>query len=328
MRTQVNFRTDPDKLTRPNVAIVGFTEHRRLAMELDDTWEVWGLNELHRYEKVENFHRWYEIHDRKVIEPDPDHIKAMAGFDIPVYMQRHYDDIAPSVPFPKAAVEQMAGEYQTSSIAWMLSHAILLGAKRIRIDGVDLAQDTEWAGQRPCVEYLIGLARGKGIEVAVPDTSDLLKAIGQYGFGAEGHGFRAKLEERVRWLHGQDNDFLAQIRGLDGEFNTLQEKQRREMQDAREKLIVDYYQKREQLLANRWQVYGAIQDCEYFKRSWSVPGDAQPGDPAPDRTLDPRTGIKAQSGDSIAEPATPLVAANVTGDVVAQPPAPQAQAQA
>jgi len=333
VRTEVEFRTDPTKLTRPNVAIVGFTDHRRLALELDDTWEVWGLNELHRYEKVERFHRWFEIHGRKVIEPDPDHIKALAAFDIPVYMQREYDDIPPSVAFPKAAVEALCGSYQTSSIAWEISYAILLIAQRraelgvtdgeIRIDGVDLAQDTEYAQQRPGAEYLIGLARGMGIKVSVPDTSDLLSAVGQYAFGSEGTGFRSKLSERIQWLHNQDNDFLRQIRTLDGEFMGLREKQQDEFWKAREKLVVDYYQKREGLLANRWQVYGAIQDCEYFKRSWAVPGSAT-HQAVPDRTADPRTGITAQSGDSVAEPSaeTPTQAAEHT-QYAAQP---QAQA--
>lgn len=293
----VQFRTLPDRLEKPGVLIVGFTEHRKLAFDEArfprGEWERWTLNEIHRWVDYREIDRWFEIHPREDLEGDPEHLKALAGMDIPVYMQRHHDDIPPSVPFPAGQVEARVGKYETSSIAWMMGLAITFGAKRIAIVGVDMATDTEYANERPCVEYMIGLARGMGIEVWVPPTSDLLKAVGQYGFGAVGSEFASKLKERIGWLHGQDNEWLAQVRKLEGEYEETKARMRFDQRRQRDKLDAEYRAKRDQLLANRWQVMGAIQDCDFWKRSWAVTGGHEPGKPTPDRTQDPRTGIKA-----------------------------------
>ena len=289
------FRVHPTRLSRPNVAIVGFTDHRKLALSLDDTWELWGLNELHRYEDVKRFHRWFEIHNRVDLEKgDAEHLKQIAAFDIPIYMWQHYEDIPCSLPFPKAIVERVAGEYMTSSPAWMMGLAITLGAKQIALYGIDLAQQTEYFEQRPCVEYLIGLARGLGIPVTIPNVSDLMKVVGQYGFDEMGSGFRTKLKDRLAWLHRQDNDWLAQLRSLEAQFES-----------AKANMATEYTSKREQILCNRFQVAGAISDVEYILRSFTVPGDGVPGEPTPDRSKDPRTGITslpaAAAGDSLAK---------------------------
>lgn len=276
--------TPADRLVRPCVAIVGFTDHREQAFRLPaETWELWGLNEMHRYEDPGRFTRWFEIHDRTELEAgDAEHIEALRQFppSLPVYMQRQWSDIPASVEFPRAMVEAEVGPYMTSSIAWEVGLAIAMGAREIGIYGVDMAQETEYAQQRPCLEYLIGLARGRGIRVVVPETSDLLKAIGQYGFDPAGRGFRAKLTERLAWLHRQDNDWLGQLRGLEAQY-----------QEVRGRMEAEYREKREQLLVNRFQTAGAISDCEYWLRSWSIAGDGRSGEPTPDRTQDPRTGI-------------------------------------
>src|SRR5689334_15473635 len=57
--------TDPfGRPRRMKVAIVGFTDHRKEAPFGDPEWEIWGLNELYRYMPVEQFTRWFELHDR------------------------------------------------------------------------------------------------------------------------------------------------------------------------------------------------------------------------------------------------------------------------
>ena len=74
--------------------------------------------------------------------------------------------------------------YLESSIAYMMALAILEKVDRIGIWGVDLHCESEYVYQRPNLEYLIGLARGKGIKVFIPPQSALLShANGKlYGF--------------------------------------------------------------------------------------------------------------------------------------------------
>ena len=273
-----------DRLSKPCVAIVGFTDHRLQALDLpQDRFELWGLNELHRYhlKDLDRFDRWFEVHPRETLDPDQEHIKTIGGMTMPVYMHRHFEDIPPSVPFPREILQQQLGsEYFTSSIAWEIGLAILMGAEEIHVYGVDMANDTEYAEQRNCCEFWLGVAKGMGIKTYIPPTSDLLKAIGQYGFGETASLFAQKLAERIKWLHSQDNDRLSNIRQLDAQY-----------EEKKAALENEYNQKREPLMTERNQIVGAIQDCNYWQRSWAIKNSVQIGGPSPDRSLDPRVGL-------------------------------------
>jgi len=66
--------------------------------------------------------------------------------------------------------------YLSSTIAYELALAIHEGFAEIHIYGVDLNTESEYAWQKPGVEYLIGVAVGRGIKVVIPDNCALLKA--------------------------------------------------------------------------------------------------------------------------------------------------------
>jgi hypothetical protein len=101
---------------------------------------------------------------------------------VPVYMLEKHDDIPNSVAIDQTAISKLVGNtrdgtpYIESSIAWMMAQAMLESepGDRIGIWGVDLHCDSEYAYQRPNLEYLIGLARGRGIKVFIPPQSALL----------------------------------------------------------------------------------------------------------------------------------------------------------
>lgn len=265
---------------RPNVAIVGFTDHRLQAPLNDPSYECWGINELYRYMPVERFTRWFEIHDRTDFENsgpqhlgDPEHLKSLASFPIPFYTNAPWEGYPSATALPKAQIEAACGTYMTSSIAWMLGLAIMEGFKKIGIYGVDMAQDTEWAGQRPCCEYLIGLARGRGIEVFIPPTSDLLKAIGQYGFASASSPFSLKAVERSAWLQREHTAIEGKLSGLRAEFEQKKVDLGRQFMNCEE-----------QLKTNLHQLEGAIDDVRYWQRSWGVMSVGEPGkSPTPER---------------------------------------------
>jgi hypothetical protein len=266
------------------VAIIGFTDHR-VEAPLTEDWERWGINELYRYMPIGHFTRWFEIHDPKVLEGDkgcpptelsggkpwPPHLEAMKQIPQPIYMHEHYDDIPNSIPFPKdeviAAIPQF-GDYQTSSISWMLALAIAEGFEEIGVYGVDMAQETEYFEQRPTCEFLIGVALGRGIKVHIPKTSDLMKCVGQYGFGSD-DGFRLKLEERMAWLNSQKAEYQKVLAQEEAAFNKA----------------------RNEKVAALQNLEGALQDCTYWKRSWSIHGAVDPNKPFVDRSDDPRVNL-------------------------------------
>ena len=283
-------RVNPNKLSRPKVGIVGFTGHRHEAFGRGDDWEIWGINELHRHHDIRLFHRWFEIHEREDFENrgeghpgDPDHLKSLGTFDVPVYMHQHWDDIPTSVPFPRDEIiawhneRGNRGDYQTSSISWEVAHALMLGAEEIGIFGVDMANNTEYAEQRPCLEYWIGVAsRMTGKPVVLPETCDLMTAFGQYGFKDQGNKLRTMMEARLAWLHQMHNHHLTALRKLESDKAAAD---------------VLYTRQHEQHIAHCAEWLGAINDCGYMIRSWMGTKHELTGNPTPDRSKDPMTAM-------------------------------------
>ena len=171
------------------VAIVGYTPTRVYAPYGDESWEIWGLNDLYRFKSksdVQRWTRWFNMHqDRPSAQsrtPYSSCLKEYAKWDCPVYLQEKHPDVPNSVRFPvEKAIEQFGG-YFTNSISYMIAFAIMEGFKEIGIWGVDMATDSEYNHQRPSCEYFLGIAKGKGISIYVHPAADLLKARTLYGY--------------------------------------------------------------------------------------------------------------------------------------------------
>lgn len=88
-------------------------------------------------------------------------------------MQEQYFPEVTRYPFEEVA--RTTTDYWNSSIGYMLALAIHEQYERIHIFGVDMKDGEEYGYQKPNAEYLIGLARGRGIEVVIPDASPLCK---------------------------------------------------------------------------------------------------------------------------------------------------------
>lgn len=164
-----------------SVAIVGFaSSSRALANDLPDDVEIWGENQLFRPGFLKRANRWFELHTRTLYETPLDlrrpanYAKWLSDFPGPVYLTEARPDIPNSVRYPIEAVAADVGNYFTSTIAYMLGLAIHEKFTTIHLYGVDMAEKAEYAQQRACCEYLIGVARGRGIEVILPTTSPLL----------------------------------------------------------------------------------------------------------------------------------------------------------
>jgi hypothetical protein len=152
------------------VAIVGMSPSAEQAPWDDPAWEKWGLPWHEGYWR--HMQRHFEMHDMRLLNSE--HSKRSADyFDRlreceTLYMQEAYPEIPNAKRFP------FEPEYVNSSIAYALALAIR-EAEEIAIFGVDMKGDDEYGYQKPNMEYLIGLARGKGIPVHVLDSSPLCK---------------------------------------------------------------------------------------------------------------------------------------------------------
>lgn len=200
---------------KPKVYIVGFAPSWTLTPFDDKDAEKWGLNALHKVAADKPFDRWYQLHDIEKFHADDleTHVGFLAQFKGPVYMwEEHMPRWAEFIPnliaYPKAQVTELYGTYFTNSISWMIAHALLEAGDdptkpplrtHIGVFGVDMAVDTEYTSQRPSCEYFLGIARGRGIKLNLPPTSDLLKSPFLYGV-EDGDFYRQKLEARDKEL--------------------------------------------------------------------------------------------------------------------------------
>lgn len=104
-----------------------------------------------------------------------------------------------SLEYPLAEViATFQSNYFTSTPAYMIPLALLTGAKKISLFGVDFDYaDPRGAYEagKPCVEYWIGRAQNGGVHVHLPAKTNLMSTMtmqkkGLYGYGYEQPQFR------------------------------------------------------------------------------------------------------------------------------------------
>jgi len=174
------------KRDKNKIAIVGFAPTWVKAPFDDPEFEIWACNEFYMLKK--RIDMLFELHPRHELENkdrNKEHVKALGELKCPILMQKHFDDIPLSIPFPKDYIVEKYGTYFTNTISWQIALAIDLGFQEIHLYGINMANDEEYKSQRPSVEYFVGLARGKGIKVVIPDECDICKSWLLYGFDDE-----------------------------------------------------------------------------------------------------------------------------------------------
>ncbi len=220
---------------------MGFAPSSRDMAPFDlPAYEIWGINELYQF--IPRAELWFELHKRDEIEitgRNHKHIEWLKAAKLPVFMQEHYPDIPMSWRYPIEEITHIFGNYLTNTISYMLAYAILQGYGEIHVYGVDMAQDREYGTQRPSCEYFIGLARGMGRKVFIPNTSDLLKCAQLYGYETRWTLWN-KMATRKGELARERDAAMQQCRMLEGRVNALG---------------------------------GAIDDMNYWERNWQGAAD-------------------------------------------------------
>jgi len=145
----------------------------------------------HTHSPITRYSRWFQIHPRnwnseKAVKLGwradewgraEGHEKFLATCDVPVFMQDVDPAIPTSIAYPFEAIQEAFGtaspdgvkrSYLTSTPAYMLALALYEEVNEIFIAGIDLAVGNEYFFQRPCFEYYLGIAKGRGIPVHYP----------------------------------------------------------------------------------------------------------------------------------------------------------------
>jgi len=184
---------------RTKIALVGSaTSSCHLTPYDDPSWEIWGLAWRAHPQDMKRADVLFEIHDRqmwKACQGGSDevlaaYVKMLQTTDKPVYLLKQEEDIPTGIAFPMAeCTEAIGADYYASSIGYMLALLILQQqqgrvVEEVGLYGIDLLCDDEWAYQRPNTEYLLGILKGRGAEIVIPETSALLKINHKYGVEA------------------------------------------------------------------------------------------------------------------------------------------------
>ena len=210
----------PDGVTtRTKVAIVGFAMSSAMAAPFDDPeFSIWGMNQLYRH--IPRADRWFEIHHNwheHVVE-GTDHEGWLRAFPGPIYNAFRIPGIPHSIPFPIQDCINIGADYFTSSIAYMIALAMRDGFTTINLYGIDLVVGDEWDYQKPCAEFWLGIAQGRGLTVGLHANSALLKQSHRYGFETEPTSLvkLTELHKRLDWLRQERHKRVVEIANLDG----------------------------------------------------------------------------------------------------------------
>lgn len=164
------------------VAIVGGAFSRKQAPYNDETWDIWAFSSLRL--PTPRVSRWFEMHAAGDLATQltratetrrsyREYVRFMRHLNCPVYMQRRVRAIPGSVEYPLTAALEMFGKCFTSTASYMLALAVMERYETIGVWGIHLTERTVYERQRPGVEYLLGVARQKGIDVYLPPGSPL-----------------------------------------------------------------------------------------------------------------------------------------------------------
>ncbi len=131
--------------------------------ELQPGDEIWGVNRI--YKRQSNLSRLYFLD--KLEDFDEEFTRDVDALGIPVYTQKVYPEIKQSISYPKEkATEISIAGYFTSTIAWVIAHAILEAVDAIHLHRIlPFPLHGDYEDQKPCIEMWYGMAEGMGIKM-------------------------------------------------------------------------------------------------------------------------------------------------------------------
>ncbi len=172
--------------------------------------DIWGVNRA--YVKTPRLSRLYFFDSPALMRHygHEDFMQHAADLDIPVWATKHYEEIPLSKAFPIRAVEEHFGLPEsnfTSTIAYMLAHAIYEGYEQIIIHKMLMSPGSlEYYCQKAGLDFWCGIAIGRGIAL-VKDRQSFLCAPHLWEPGLYGYQISDMAQEHSMILHKA----LAQI---------------------------------------------------------------------------------------------------------------------
>lgn len=160
-----------------------------------DTAEVWGVNNVAGQPEYKE-RKFDKLFAFDILPSEyTDGMKKFA----PVMSWQDYGDIK----YPlEDVIKEFGTRYFTNTISYMLAYGTYLRVPKINIYGVDVAFGAAYAQENRGVEYWIGRAQERGLDVCVPPTSHLLRTVSGAMYGERDHcNMLMYLHERINLIN-------------------------------------------------------------------------------------------------------------------------------
>ena len=160
-----------------------------------DTEQVWGVNNVASQEEFKDKH-FHMLFAFDILEKQyTDGMKTFA----PICSWQDYGDIKYPI---REVIDEFKTKYFTNTISYMLAYATYLKIPLIKIYGVDVTFGAPFAQENRGVEYWIGRAQERGLNVVCPEDSHMLRTVSGTMYGEmDGSHMLLYLHERVNLIN-------------------------------------------------------------------------------------------------------------------------------
>lgn len=162
----------------------------------DEIWSVNALSDVLVCDRVFHMDSVYIQEIRAAAEPASNIARMLARMRVhpgPIYTSDPHHPAYPGlVAYPLEDVLNDLGEpYFNSTVAYAVAFAIHIGVQSLRLFGLDFTYPRSHDAEkgRACVEFWLGVAMARGIEIQVAERSSLMDMVTKrplYGFGELG----------------------------------------------------------------------------------------------------------------------------------------------
>lgn len=146
----------------------------------DEVWAINALGDVFACDRVFHMDDARVQLIRAAAAPDSN-IAAMVAWlrttKTPVITSRAHEEFPSLVEFPlEEVVNDLKYPYFNSTAAYAVAYAIHIGVRKITMFGFDFTYPNAHHAERgrACVEFLLGIAAARGIEISVPRQSSLM----------------------------------------------------------------------------------------------------------------------------------------------------------
>lgn len=170
------------------VAIFGTAQGWQETPFNDPSYEIWGLNdsyELLSDSQLRRISRWFELHGDTALTRSrrpTEHwqrLSALGERGVPVYTLFDLPEVVAAIRLdlvPLVAIK----DYFACTCAYQIALAICEGATTIELYGTPFLGPREALVERPCVEWWLGFADGKGVTTKV--HHDYTHGLGRHSY--------------------------------------------------------------------------------------------------------------------------------------------------